>query len=268
MDLELKNFREEQLGLARAAAAIGAEVVEAHSPTREIISSVGRDIKLVADRQSDKAILEFLQKNSTIGVLSEESGESLASAVSDYRWIIDPLDGSFNFQRGLPQACVSVALWKGREPVIGVIRDFNGMEIYGAPGWGAWSQGLPISVSGCETNAQAGLATGLPLNADYGERGLAEFSALFRNYKKIRMLGSAAMSLAYVARGNLDAYHERGVNLWDVAAGIALVRAAGGQVSYSIDPSNRCWIAASNGKVGVELFECVAQYATTIPSAP
>jgi myo-inositol-1(or 4)-monophosphatase len=145
---------------------------------------------------------------------------------------VDPLDGTFNFSRGLPIAAVSIGLCRGTQPILGVIYDFMHDELFsGVVGIGATCNGKSIVVSGITNPAQGALATGLPVTRSYKPEDLQGFLLRAQTFKKIRMLGSAAISLASVACGRLDAYEEESIMLWDVIAGVAIVQAAGGFTS-------------------------------------
>jgi len=199
----------------------------------DIIDAGGRDVKHRADLVSEEIIIETLQKGSSYPVLTEERGE-LGMVDSDSPvWIIDPLDGTVNYSRRICLCCVSVALWHGDNPVLGVINDFNHREIFsGVVGEKAMCNGNPISVSNAGTPQDAILATGFPVNRDFSSKAIMDFLSRVQEFKKIRLLGSAALSLAYTACGRIDAYTEEDIMLWDVAAGIAIVEAAGGFVSF------------------------------------
>jgi myo-inositol-1(or 4)-monophosphatase len=143
---------------------------------------------------------------------------------------VDPLDGTFNFSRGIPLWCVSIGLWIGDRPVLGVIHEpIPGNTYTGIVGRGAWRNGLPIQVSRIAQSARAALATGFPAGRNFSTESLAGFVQQAAEYKKVRLLGSAAVSLTLVAAGLLEAYQEEDIQYWDVAGGLALVEAAGGR---------------------------------------
>lgn len=196
----------------------------------------GRDIKNLADVEAEKIILDKLN-NSGIPILSEEKGESGGSpgtGLAALKWIVDPLDGTLNYTYGIPFCCVSVSLWEDDKPVLGVVYDFNRDELFsGIVGKGAWLNDTPIKPSEIFIAENAVLATGFPVNRDFSFGSLEKFIVDIKKFKKKRLLGSAALSLAYVACGRFDAYREDGIMLWDVAAGVALVEAAGGYVKIS-----------------------------------
>ena len=211
------------------------------------------DFVTVSDKKVEKILIEELQKaRPDYSFLSEEAGEINFDSDSEYTWLIDPLDGTMNFARGFPVCCVSIALWMHAAPALGVIYDLNTCHMHvGVVGKGATTDGKePMQVSDVDNPGQAVLATGFPTGRSYEPNDLAEFIAKVRRFKKIRMIGSAAVSLANVASGVWEVYHEENVFLWDVAAGLALVEAAGGKVVYSKLSSEGTFnVTASNGRV-------------------
>lgn len=222
-----------------------------------VLSDIGKDIKTEADKAAEEIVLNALQSTG-FAILSEESGLSNTdmefSNICDSSlpiWIIDPLDGTFNFTRGFPMCCVSIALWQGVNPVLGVIYDFVSDTIYsGYVDRGANCNGKAIQVSRIQSHKQAVLATGFPSSRDYSDYALEASIRSIQRFKKIRMIGSAALSLAHVSSGNLDAYMEEDIWLWDVAAGLALVKAAGGTFSISeVKDTFQLDVIATNGSL-------------------
>ena len=215
-----------------AAHAAGALLLSlGESGRRTVIAEHGRDLKLTADRQSEALIVSSLQAATSFPILCEESG-ALEHQGGDRRrwWVVDPLDGTANYARGIDFCCVSIALLDGSEPVLGVVHDFGRDETFtGLVGAGAWLNERPIHVSEVTRLDRAVLCTGFPVGGDFSTPGIERFARQVQQYKKVRLLGSAALSLAYLAAGRVDAYGEHGIRLWDVAAGIAVVRAAGGR---------------------------------------
>ncbi|MFP4502809.1 MAG: inositol monophosphatase family protein [Candidatus Hydrogenedentota bacterium] len=225
--------------LERAVAAAkeaGAKLATLSEQPKQVLSEIGRDIKLQADRDAEAIILDMLA-DSGYPVLAEESGEhGDVQNTNALVWVVDPLDGTLNFSRGIPLCCTSIALCRGFQPLLGVIYDFNRDELFTAiTGEGAWRNGAPMQVSGITDKARAILTSGFPTAGAYGDDALAKFVRHVQQYKKLRLLGSAALMLAYVAAGRYEAYGEEDIMWWDVAAGAALVREAGGYVS--IEPS-------------------------------
>jgi myo-inositol-1(or 4)-monophosphatase len=213
---------------------------------RSVRSAVGRDIKIAADFLLDRFIRDRLTEATGLPIVSEESGGE--PAAGDH-WIVDPLDGSFNFARDLPCSAISIALWTGTRPVVGVVHDFARGECFsGLVGAGAWLNGGAIGPSGVADCSQAVLCTGVPLANTFGNDAAAAFIDRLRAFKKTRLFGSAALMLAYVACGRADVYREDAIALWDVAAGMAVVEAAGGRVIFRTGTrSGLLDVEASNG---------------------
>lgn len=215
---------------------------------KSIAVNFERDVKIEGDIRLNRLIVQRLKERSPYSVLSEEEGLSEGkSGNKEYRWIVDPLDGSLNFLRDIPFSCISVALWRGDEPLVGVVYDFNHKEMFtGLIGEGAWMNGLPIEV-GQVPQKKSVLCTGFPVGTDFSGPALTNFVRDIQLYKKVRLLGSAALSLVYVASGRADVYQENDIAIWDVAAGIAIVIAAGGIAHFR--PSkigNRLIVKAGN----------------------
>lgn len=214
-----------------------------------IESEQGKDIKISADRGSEEIIIDILRAKSDFAILSEEKGLIGTGVKKDkLRWIVDPLDGSLNFLRGIPNCCVSIGLWNENKPVLGAIYDFNRNELFtGTAQVGAWLNGSMITVSEINTEDKAVLFTGFPVNTDYSSKALKIYIEQVRIFRKIRLIGSAALSLAYVAVGRADAYFERDIMFWDVAAGLAIVSGAGGEYFIKETPrSNAYDVYATN----------------------
>lgn len=227
------------LELATAAARrAGAFLRKTAKSPIAVTAELERDVKLAADKGSEEIIVPLLREGSNFAILSEEMGlnDSRDSFTGPY-WLVDPLDGSLNYLQGIPLCCVSIGLWEGHEPLLGVVYDFNREELFkGIPGQGAWLNDKPIQVSVTREVKKAMLCTGFPANTDYSPKALLQFVDQVRKYKKLRLLGSAALSLAYVAAGRADGYFERDIKIWDVGAGMALVRAAGGITVQTASP--------------------------------
>jgi myo-inositol-1(or 4)-monophosphatase len=188
------------------------------------------DVKLRADVDSEELIRARLGAAFPWPVIGEEAGgdATLAHGGNPY-WVVDPLDGTHNYLRGVPHCAVSIGLLRGEEPVLGVIYDFNNGECFSACAAGPLRiNGAPARPRWAATIDQASIATGFPSAMERSPARVQELLSLLAPFKKARMLGSAALAMAYVAAGRYDVYHEESVRLWDVAAGLALVRASGG----------------------------------------
>lgn len=208
----------------------------------KIISEDKRDIKLNVDFKSESIIFKKLLKHYPI--LSEESGGVLSD--ESPIWIVDPLDGTFNYSRKIPLSCISIALWNKKKPVLGVIYDFTRNELFsGIVGFGAKLNEKKIKVSKIKKKSKSIIFTGFPVEFTLTKKNLKKFTSLIQDYKKIRLIGSAALSLAYVASGRVEVYEEKYIKIWDVAAGLALVKAAGGFYEFS-NINNNFNVYASN----------------------
>lgn len=233
----------------KAAIESGKNLLE-HKQTK-INSAVGKDIKLQADLESEKIVFDIL-KESNLNILSEEAGYIEAENKSDLCWVVDPLDGSLNYSREIPLNCISIALWKGDQPILGVIYDYNHDSLLkGIVGEGAYLNNEPINVSDINDKSKSIITTGFPVYTSFEDVSLLNFIKTIQVYKKVRLLGSAALSLSLVAKGSVEAYTESNIAFWDVAAGIALVNAAGGVSDYGFSNREKYLmnVFVSNGKV-------------------
>ncbi|MGD1880553.1 MAG: inositol monophosphatase family protein [Kiloniellaceae bacterium] len=187
-----------------------------------------------ADLKAEKTIRDELQKaRPGYGFLMEESAEVPATDDSGRRWIVDPLDGTSNFLHGLPHFAISIALEERGEIIAGLVYDPIKEDLFHAEkGQGAFYNDHRLRVSGRNRMMDCLIATGAPF-AGKGDRPLflGEIDAVMANTAGIRRWGAAALDLAYVAAGRFDGFWERGLSPWDVAAGLILVREAGGYVS-------------------------------------
>ena len=185
-----------------------------------------------ADLRAERTLRdELLRARPRFGLLMEESGE-IPGDDTEHRWIVDPLDGTTNFLHGIPHFAISIGLERAGEVIAGVILDPIKDEMFWAEkGAGAWQNDRRMRVSGRKRLDQALLATGIPF-ADRGDhpKFLAELGRVMPAVSGVRRLGAAALDLAYVAAGRFDGFWERSLSPWDVAAGIVLVREAGGFV--------------------------------------
>ena len=221
----------ELLKLAELAAReAGAILAGRNRDLLQVNVDEGKDFKLQADVAAEKIIRELLNSDSEFSILGEEMGYDGTDIRADWQWIVDPLDGTANYLRGVPACCVSIALWQGMNPVLGVVYDFNSDEMFSGNVLTkvATLNDMPISVSSIAEPPKAILSTGFPLAMNLESETLAGFIERVQSFKKIRMIGSATLGLTYVACGRFDAYQELSGRLWDVAAGIALINAAGG----------------------------------------
>ena len=243
---ELKDL----LAIAERVAKDAGAALKAHRAEWSVIAAEeGREVKIDADKRAEALILAALEREAPFPVISEEAGW-VRAAESRYIWAVDPLDGSVNYLRDYPHCAVSIALLDRETPVLGAVECFALGECFtGAVGEGAWLNGAPMRVSAIADPAGGILQTGVPSRAT--AESMALFEARLKAWRKIRMIGSAASALAYVAAGRAEAYRESGSMIWDVAAGCALVRAAGGQFEIRGGLDQPLEVAASNAAVAL-----------------
>ncbi|MGA1978161.1 MAG: inositol monophosphatase family protein [Bacteroidales bacterium] len=252
-----------------------AETVIAYTGESIRKESAGFDLRLVeskglndfvsyVDKESERSLVDKLSLIlPDAGFITEEGTSSKDSG--KYRWVIDPLDGTTNFLHNLHPFAISVALTEDNEPVAGVVYEIGGNETFKAwKGGGAWLNGNRIRVSSAGSLSDSLVATGFPYN-DFSrlEKYMNFLSFLCRNTHGIRRLGSASIDLAYVACGRFEAFFEYDLKPWDVAAGVILVREAGGCVSdFSGNNENITGkeIAAANRMVFPEFLENVSKF--------
>ena len=215
------------------------------------------DLVTEADHASEKAIIETIQKNHPDHfILSEETGE--IKTTSEYKWIIDPIDGTINFAKGIPICCVSIGLEKAGEIIMGSVYNPFMNELFVAEKkMGATLNNKKIQVSNKANVGNSCLVTGFPYTYLESKNGPLEiFSALIRKAIPVRRLGSAAIDLCWVAAGRFDGYFEHHLQTWDSAAGFLMVTEAGGKVTdfngkdYSVYQKQ---ILATNGLIHEEL---------------
>ena len=224
-----------------AAIEAGNFLNKNKSEEKEIHEEKGRDIKLIIDQDTEKLIRSNLQVTD-IPILGEEYGGDIANGKY---WVIDPIDGTANYFRGLDECCVSIALMENDEALIGVIYNFNNDQMYTAvKNHGAFLNNTKISVSDIASRDKASITTGFP--ASESIESSMNFLENLKGWKKVRMFGSAALSCAYVASGKCDYYAEKGVYLWDIAAGICLVKEAGGFADFKLIDKDRYEVVFSN----------------------
>ncbi|MFI5136259.1 MAG: inositol monophosphatase family protein [Sphingobacteriales bacterium] len=197
------------------------------------------------------------------GFVTEE--KTINKTGERYNWIIDPLDGTTNFIHGLPVYSVSIALQEYDELVAGVVYEINQDEcFYAWKGSPAYLNGNEIKVSNTPTVDKSLLATGFPYYDFEKQAAYIElFSELMRSCHGLRRLGSAAVDLAYTACGRFEGFYEYNLNAWDVAAGIVIVRQAGGEV-VNFKGGDECLhtreLLATNGRITKELLQTIQKY--------
>ena len=197
----------------------------------EVRSKRQNDFVTRVDHAAEEAVLDVVRKAyPDHAILAEESGVTQGSA--EYEWVIDPLDGTTNFIHGFPQYCVSIAIRHRGALAHGVVYDPNRNELFTASkGRGAFLNDRRIRVSKCTRLGDALVGTGFPFKEiDNIERYSGQLRQLMQKSAGVRRAGAAALDLAYVACGRLDAFWEMGLSPWDMAAGALLIQEAGGLV--------------------------------------
>jgi len=229
----------ENIEIAKNAAKEAGKVLlnKKHDLNQSIFTS-DTDIKLKADIEAENIIKLVLKNKTTFPILAEESGKS-KETLDETFWVVDPLDGTANYARNIPICCVSIALMHKMNPVLGVIYDFNNENLYeGYLNGQAKLNGVCIKVSETAHTSDGILVTGLPNNTDYSDQALLKMVKDFQKWRKVRMIGSAAIASCYVASAKADVYKEFGTYIWDVAAGAAIVNASGGRAKITNQRDN------------------------------
>ena len=221
------NF-DKELNLAKKVAHNTAKLIsENKKDNLKNFVSFDKDIKSKIDIIAHNYIIKELTSTG-IPIVSEES-HNFSFDINKFQWIIDPIDGTFNLIKGFEMSCISIALWDQGRPILGVIQNIFSNKIYfSLLNKGSWENDRKINVSNQNKKNEAVLATGFPSNRNYQKSSLDRFYKKIQKYKKIRMIGSAALMLCYVACGFFDKYYEEDIFIWDVAAGLSIVTEAGG----------------------------------------
>ena len=249
----------------QTARAAGQLLAERFGRALSISNKSELDLVTEADLASERLIIERIKTNyPRHSILAEESGASATAdrEASEWRWIVDPLDGTTNYAHGYPYFCVSMGLEHKGKLELGVIYDPVRDELFTAErGQGAALNGSRIQVSQSNNLNSALLCTGFP----YDVRERSEFARHFTNFimnaQAVRRDGSAALDLAYVACGRFDGFWEEGLHPWDVAAGVLMIEEAGGRVTHYDGAAFDIYgapILASNGLVHEQMMRVLA----------
>jgi len=243
------------LAAAVTAARAAGKVMQTnwHKPKR-VNQDDPHDIKLELDVRCQKLIERTLrQAFAGVPVLGEEG--ITGDVTADYRWVVDPIDGTVNYAFGMPHCAVSIALQQAERSVVGVIYDPFTDELWTVIRGGPTRlNGRVVRVSRHDRVEDSIIALGFSKSAANLVKCLPHLNRLMRRAKKIRILGSAALELAYVASGRLDAYVERRINLWDLAAGGLMVEASGGEFyAWPVAGKYRYTMCADNGRLRKKL---------------
>jgi len=217
-----------------------------------------------ADKRTEKILIEeILKAHPEHGIITEETGIINKSNV-EKKWIIDPIDGTMNFLNGIPQFAISIAYEEKGEIICGVI--FNPIinEMFVAEkGNGAYLNNSRIRVSNKKKIKDALLVTGGPKgNSKIKDKIFSEYINVSKNVSNVRKFGSAALDMAYVACGRFDGYWQRELNYWDIAAGIVILKEAGGFINFFENDNNNPLkknIIASNSNIHNELLDLISK---------
>jgi myo-inositol-1(or 4)-monophosphatase len=232
-NLELSDYPQSGLlpDIAAIAREAGALLLKYFHQRVKIEYKGDVDLVTEADRNSEKLIVERIKKQWPGHDIVGEEGTRTAFN-SDYRWYVDPLDGTTNFAHGFPVFCVSMALEHKGERVAGVLYDPTRDELFAAEkGKGAWLNGERIHVSKTAELAESLVATGFPSHKRHKNPNIHFYHQITLRTHGVRRAGSAALDLACVACGRFDGFWEFNLNPWDTAAGVLLVEEAGGVVT-------------------------------------
>jgi myo-inositol-1(or 4)-monophosphatase len=255
----------ELLDTAIGAAEIGGEVLLDFLPEIKALKIEAKaefDFVTQVDHAAEEAIAAHIRDRfPDHQIIGEERG--LSGSDESTCWIIDPLDGTTNYIHGVPNFAVSIAVEQGNEMMVGVVFDPMSGELFSAmAGHGAYLNGQRLQVSDNDRLEQCLLATGFPFRRkDLVDEYLASFKNFFGKVRDVRRMGAAAIDLAYVAAGRFDGFWEIGLSKWDFAAGVVLIREAGGKVS-GFSGGDDFWksgnILASNQAIHSQLKEQLA----------
>ena len=244
-----------------AARSAGQILRQRYGKPHDITKKGAVNLVTEADLAAEQAILSLLrEKTPDIAIMAEEQADSHSLDQARAMWVVDPLDGTTNFAHGFPFFAVSIALLQQGQPLVGVVYAPMLEELFSAQrGGGARLNASPISVTNTTAPIEALVATGFPYERKTRLPALMQdLHKVLNHVQDVRRGGSAAIDLAYVACGRLDAYYEVQLNPWDTAAGWLLVTEAGGTVSGmdgSVYSPFIPHIFASNGKVHTSLLQ-------------
>jgi myo-inositol-1(or 4)-monophosphatase len=239
----------------KAARAAGELLRQNFQQPLRVNSALAHDIKLEIDVQSQELITRLLLEEFPEHALYGEEGV-VGDQLSEHQWVVDPLDGTVNYFYSIPHFCVSIALRLRGEIMVGVIYDPIREEMWtGQKGESPKLNGHDFHVSDRADLAEAVISVGLAKTGETIDANLPLLREMIHRVRKCRVLGSAALDMAYVACGRFDAYIEQGISLWDIAAGWLLIETAGGTVDLRPreDMKDKYRIVASNGLIDLKL---------------
>ena len=248
----MKHYLEIAENVAREAGKLLRDNFRQH---KQINAIAAHDLKLEIDVQTQELITNLLLKEFPGHAIYGEEGIA-GDQSTEHQWVLDPLDGTVNYFYGIPHFCVSIALRLRSEIMVGVIYDPIRDEMWaGQKGEVSKLNGCPFHVSDRADLAEAVISIGLAKTGETINANFPLLQAMIHRVRKCRVLGSAALDMAYVACGRMDAYIETGISLWDIAAGWLLVEIAGGTVDLRPleQMKDKYSIVASNGVLDLKL---------------
>ena len=249
----------DDLRLAIQAAMAAGDVIRSTFGTVQKITSKGaNDIATETDKRAEDSIVKILRENSSYAILTEETGNIDGSP--EGLWVVDPLDGTTNFSRGIPLFGVSIALLKNGVLQLGVVLNPMTQECFHAEkGKGAFKNDRPLRVSGPQ-KTKVLILDGGHTKAEHEAYGKA--AQILTESFLLRRLGTVALELCYVASGGYDGYVQYGDMLWDYAAGLCIVQEAGGKISdwkgNSLRMADRQYVLATNGRIHEEIVRKIS----------
>jgi len=262
MDNDKKNY----LQVCEKAVRIGGRVVQQWVGHAKVHEKGPADFVTQADLASQEAVRQaVLGAFPNHCLLGEEEGPNATPTDrAEYRWIVDPLDGTTNYIHGIPHYCVSLALECNGDLLVGAVFDPVLDECYTAvSGQGAWLNGRPIHTSRVASLAESLAVVGFPPNVQVDSPDVALFLDMLTRCQAIRRTGSAALNLCYLAAGRFDLFWSFSTHIWDVAAGVLILREAGGALSSPTGGpfclEDACFLAAANPKLHTQLQEAASR---------
>lgn len=237
----------------KAARAAGALLKERFGQEVKINQEFLHDVKIQSDLDAQRLIFDTILADFPDHKLIGEEGDC-GNPEGEVEWLVDPLDGTMNFAHHIPHFCVSIAARKDGKYLLGVIYDPLRDELFTATDTEPTKlNGVEVHVSTRSSLDKAVMAVGFAKSKESVEHCLKLYEFYGHRARKLRAMGSAALDLAYVAAGRLDAYIEQGVSIWDVAAGSILVEQAGGALDTTHRPDGSIKLVASSGHITYEL---------------
>lgn len=230
-----------------AVRSAGQYALDNYARRAEVAAEHDDDVKLLLDMECQACIFELIKSRFTGHELLGEEGSGEATG-SGYRWIVDPIDGTINFSHGLPIWCSSVAVQHNGETVAGAVyAPMLDRCYYASAATGAFCNGERIGVSDTARLEDAMVLSGFPKRMKHDDQSRALFDQMLGSAQRTRIYGAAALDLCFVASGGADAYVERGIYIWDVAAAALIIERAGGKtrIIEEIGGGKLCFLAAN-----------------------